>query len=311
MNKPQHSPAAFRRFVQMSKKTGFILVEGKDADPFFYSQLLRPVCEATGITCDILRADFVTGTGGKQALIELHRYLASTGSLIWQDGGTWKWCIFYLDKDVDDVMHNLVDSKHIVYTPFYCVENLLFVYGELVSAAAAASSLDPQDIRERIPNREEWLRQAAGNWKEFLVLSLLSHRLAVNCECHYGRSTSPINLPPDAPTSGARFDQIKAELRTRSGLNEKAFDTKVRAVTRYVECVYRKGLHDVLFNGKWYYELLRREINIAAGGKKYSNPPNAALTAALSLTINFEHPWSGHFREPIRELVKTVDSISN
>jgi hypothetical protein len=305
VNRPQHSLSGFRRYMQMSRHSLFVLVEGKEVDPFFYSGLLRPVCAALGSSCDIVRADFVTGTGGKQTLLQLHKYLESVGSLILQVGSVRKSCIFYLDKDIDDLLGKLVLSKHVVYTPFYCVENVLFVYGRIVRAAAAASSLDPENLERRIPDGNDWRRQSAENWKEFLVLSLLSQRLGVNCDCHYARTTSPLNVPPEAPTDLARASAIRTDLQVRSGLNRRSFDLRLGAIRRYVDCVYQQGRHDRLFNGKWYFELLRREINIAAGGRRYNSPPTTALTAALGLTLDFEGSWSEPFRQPLRDLIGT------
>jgi hypothetical protein len=287
----------------MSSNAVFVLVEGKGVDPFFYSRLLRPVAEAAALQCDILRADFVTGAGGKRTLLELHRYLESSNALTLQVENATKYCIFYLDKDVDDVTGNLIRSKHVVYTPFYCIENHLFVYGELVNAAAAASSLDPEDIRARIPDSNAWRREKAQNWKEFLILSLLSHRLGVNCDCHYGRPTSPLNVPSESPTNAARADQISGELSALSQLPQRLFDLKLRALRRYIECLFAKDLFDRVFNGKWYFELIRREINLAAGGKRHNNPPTLAIAAALSASIPFEGVWTEHFRRPLRELL--------
>lgn len=287
----------------MSTNVLFVLVEGKHTDPFFYSRLLRPVCDAAGIPCDIVLANILSGPGGKNTLIDLYKYLDANSSLTYQARNLRKWCIFYMDKDVDDVMRKLIKSQHVVYTPFYCVENGLFMHGNPVDAAAAASSLDPAKIKPRIPGCGDWRRQKAECWKEFLVLSLLSHKLRVNCDCHYGRMKSPLNAPAEASTNTQRAEAIGAELRSQSGLPVSRFDLKLRATKRYVECTYRRGLHDLLFNGKWYFEFLRREINLAAGGKRYNNPSTGALTAALNLTLDFDGEWTEHFRRPLRDLI--------
>lgn len=294
--------SAFRRYMQMSATELFAFVEGKDTDPFFYDRVVRPICEAAGIACDILRSDFITGTGGKATLLELHDYLRTADSLK-QVGATRKWCVFFLDKDVDGVIGRLISSPHIVYTPVYSVENILFIHGELVIAAAAASSLEMEKIRAKIPDANDWRRQKAEHWKEFLILSLLSHKLRINCDCHYGRNTSPLNAPAEAPTDRHRAVAITAELQERSGLPAAKFDLKLRSVRRYVACIYRKGLHDSLFNGRWYLEFLRREINSAAGGRRHNNPATATLTTALTLTLDFEAPWTQHFRNPLRQLI--------
>lgn len=290
----------------MSTNRLFVLVEGKNADPFFYGSLLRSTCRAAGVPCDFVRADFVSGSGGKKTLIEIYKYLHSAGSLVLNSGHGRKSCMLYLDKDLDDVTHKLIKSPHVVYTPFYCTENGLFMHGNIVIAAAAASSLDPEKLRARIPVPEIWRRQRIEHWKEFLILCLLSHKLALNCECHYGGMTSPLNVPADAPTDLTRVAAIKTDLQTRAGLSTTKFNLKFKSQVRYIDRVFRKGLYDSLFNGKWYLELLRREIVIAAAGTSYHNPSNNTLTTSLSLTLDFDGPWASHFKQPLSDLISTA-----
>jgi len=292
--------------MQMSANRLFVLVEGKETDPYFYSGIVRPICDAANIPCDIVRSDFVSGSGGKNNLIELYKYLHSVGTLTVVSGNAQKSCIFYLDKDIDDLMGKLISSPHLVYTPFYCAENGLFMYGDLALAAAAASSLDPEPLRTRIPDRDQWRRQKAEHWKRFLILCLLSHKLGLNCDCHYGGMASPLNAPADAPTNLTQAGAIESDLQSRSGLPAAKFKLKLRAITRYVERTYRRGLHDTLFNGKWYLEFLRREISIAAGTSRHHSPANRTLIASLSLTLNFSAQWTDHFRKPLSDLIKAA-----
>jgi hypothetical protein len=295
----RHSLAGLLRYIQISRNGLFVIVEGKKTDPFFYSRLIGPICAAAGISYDIVYGNSVEGLGGKSTLIGLYEGLESNKLLARRDGNLDKRCLFYLDKDVDDVMHKLIRSPHVVYTPFHCVENALFMYGKLVDAAAAASSLDPARLAARMANPLEWCRQKAAHWKDFLVLCLLSHKLGINCECHYKCMRSPINSPPDAPVDAQKAEAIRADLQARSGLSDSGFNLKFRASSRYVECAFKKGLHDLLFNGKWYFELLRREIKLAGGG----DASNDALIAALNLTVDFDGTWTEPFRRPLQELI--------
>lgn len=292
--------------MQMSTNRLFVLIEGKSVDPFFYGGLLRPTCQAVNIPCDFVRSDFVSGSGGKNTLVEIYRYLLSTGFLVFNTPHCRKSCVFYIDKDLDDITRKLVKSPHIVYTPSYCVENCLFMHGDLVMAAAAASSLDMDTLRLRIPDPTLWRRQKAEQWKEFLILCLLSYRLGLNCECHYGGMTSPLNSPAESPTDSARATAIKSDLQTRAGLPADRYNLKFQSLVRYVDRVFQQGLHDTLFNGKWYLELLRREIALAAAGTGYHNPSNNTLIASLSLTLNFNAPWANHFKQPLSNLISSL-----
>ena len=305
MKRPQHSLSGFRSYVRMSTHSVFVLVEGKNIDPFFYSSIVKQVCEGAGVTCEIIRSDFVTGTGGKKTLVDLYKYLESVGSLAHQVENGHKLCVFYLDKDVDDVFCKAIPSNHVVYTPYYCVENTLFMQGKLVLAAAAAASLDPADIEARIPDPVTWRQQMAELWKEFLVLSLLSLKLKVNSACHYACMASPLNIPAETPTNMPRAIEVKTELEASSGLSPQKFDFRLRALRRYVERHYRNGRHDILFNGKWYLELLRREIGLSRDAGAHHNPSNLALISALSTSLDFSAEWTEHFRQPLRNLLQT------
>lgn len=290
--------------MQLSSTRVFVLVEGRERDTFFYSELCRPICEAATLEYEIIRADWISGGGGKQTLIGLYDYLQSNGSLKGRPNGRGSFCIFYLDKDTDDILGNLIHSPHVVYTPFYTVENALFIYGELVRAAAAASSLDAATIRLRIPNSNIWRRDKAEQWKEFVTFCLFSQKHKVNCDCTYGRNTSPLNDPPDAPTNMQEVIARKVELQRLLAFPTKKFDRKFGAAVRLVGRIYRKGQHDVVFNGKWYRTLLIREIELAARGQHYNRLALAnGLTASLSATLDFDAPWADQFKVPLRNLI--------
>src|SRR5216684_3889626 len=104
--------------MQMSATRVFIFVEGRNTDVFFYGEISRPVCEALGLEHEIVRADRVSGSGGKQSLLALYTYLKTRDSLVDRSKATESWCLFYLDKDVDDILRQVLLSPHVVYTPF-------------------------------------------------------------------------------------------------------------------------------------------------------------------------------------------------
>ena len=311
MSRPHRSPEGFRRSMQMSATRVFVLVEGKRTDPFFYAELAGSVCEAAGLSYEIVRANLFGDGGGKQILSKLYEYLQANKSLSDRTKGAPSLCVFYLDKDVDDILRDLIRSPHVVYTPFYTVENTLFVHGELVKAAAAAASLEVAAIRARIPDNGAWLREKAEQWKDFVVLCLLSRKNSLNCDCNYGCNTSPLNYPPEAPTDKVAVLARKAELQVRLGLPAERFERKFRAAARLIDRIYRSGQHGVVFNGKWYRGLLVREIELAAGGQEYDKSSLAnSLISALRASLDFNAGWADHFKDPLRELIKVEMSAA-
>lgn len=291
--------------MQMSATRVFILVEGRQIDTYFYSEIGRRVCASAGLSYEIVRADRVGESGGKGTLMELHEFLYLGGSLIDRSKGSETWCFFYLDKDVDDILCKQIESKHVVYTPFYSVENVLFIYGDLVRGAAAAASLDAARVGLRIPNSEAWRREKAELWKDFVTLCLFSQKYRINCDCHYGRNTSPLNNPADTEADAEEVAARMTALEGLSGLPGVDFDRKFRASARLVRRVYGRGEHDILFNGKWYRELLMREIEIVAQGEQYNRHALAnGITASLAATLDFDSPWAEYFGGPLRKLVE-------
>jgi hypothetical protein len=288
--------------MQMSASRAFILVEGRDTDVFFYDEICRPVCEAASVPYDVVRADRVSTGGGKSALLDLYSFLKAKHSLINCWKGVPKVCIFYLDKDVDDVLKSTLHSLHIVYTPSYNVENLLFALADLVRAAAA-SSLAASHLQPRIVDSAAWTRRVADLWKDFVTLCLFSLKHRANCDCTYACSTSPLNLPPDAPAIPAEIDARKAQVRQLLGLSEPQFERLYGAASRLVERIYRAGRHDVIFNGKWYRAAMIREIQLAAGSAYKPHALSNSIMAALRATLDFSGTWADHFRRPLQELL--------
>jgi len=287
----------------MSAARVFIFVEGRNTDVFFYGEVSRPVCEAVGLECEIVRADRVSSTGGKQGLLALYRHFEATDSLTERSKGTESWCLFYLDKDVDDILGELVLSPHIIYSPCYTVENALFMFGDLIRAMAAASSLDTARLARRIPDKTAWARGKATAWREFVALCLFSEKQGIHTDCTYNCNSSPLHEGGQG-TVADRLQARKIELEQRSGLTAEQIDRKFRASLRLIDRIYRKNQHDSVFNGKWYIPLLMREIEAVADGEQYNaHALSNGLTAALRATLDFNGIWTEHFRVPLRELI--------
>ena len=291
-------------YMRMSSSRVFVLVEGRDTDPFFYGELCRPVCNAQALAYEIVRADRVSAGGGKNNLVNLYEYLLSAESLVMQVRGSTSWCIFFFDKDIDDILRDLINSAHIVYTPYYCVENALFLHGDVVRAAASSSALDAARIQARLQESGAWRRDTAERWKEFVALCIISQKYKAPSSCHYGRDMSPLNVPPESATNAAELTASKALLQHRLAMTAEQFDRKFRAAIRLVERIYRINAHDLVFSGKWYYEILMRQIHLAADGQGYNRHAlKNGLAASLCATMDFNAEWTEHFRAPLRNLI--------
>lgn len=308
MTKPRHSFEGFRRYIQMRSVRVFILVEGKRVDSYFYGHICKPVCDDANLPYEVVRGDRLGQSGGKETLLGLYSHLHSVGSLTDNSNGLTKWCVFFLDKDVDDILRKQIPSPHIVYTPVYGVENVVFAEGELITALSAASSLDPGLIQQRIGDSQVWRRQRADEWNAFLVLCLFSRRYDVNGPCRFGRNTLPLNDGLHGPGNAVQIAARKAELEQQSGFPAAKFARKYRACERLVERIFAAGLQDVIFNGKWYLGLSMWEVEQAAPEQYNAHALSNGISAALLATLNFDEAWAEYYRGALRNLIEPNDA---
>jgi hypothetical protein len=297
------SRTGYKRRMQMAGKvTVFVFVEGHNVDPYFYGEICEPLLATAGY--EIVRAWTFADSGGKDPLLGFYDYLAATNSLLATFQGKRLAAIFFLDKDLDDILHARRYSDHIIYTQHYAIENYLFVEGDLVRAAASASSLERRELAEAIGDQRLWRLRKAEAWREWVTLCIFAQKYSIGGPYNYRRAFSTINNPLDSPPDAATVQRHRAILREQSGMTGDAFERALRAVVRLVEGYYRRGIHDRLFRGKWYVSLLEEQIERVAAGRPYnSHALSNQVLAALGSTLDFSAGWVEHFRAPLRALV--------
>lgn len=296
-----HSFAGMRRYLQISKDRIFMFVEGRDLDPYIYGRICSPVCRAAGKAYEIVVADRLTrgAGGGKDVLTGFFEYLRDNGSLLDVSQPLAKLSMFFLDKDVDDVFRALRPSAHVVYTYYYNIENHLFSEGKLVSSIANAGSVDTNLIEPRIGDPEAWRKDAATLWRDWVVLCLLARKLSLGVPVGYGMK-STINDPVDAPVDAVGLSTLIGSMESKSGLGTLVFRRKLAATYRFVDAVYARSGHDLLFKGKWYSAFALRDLEVAA---PLHNKNGAAdrLFGALVASIDYDGGWVERFRQPLRD----------
>jgi hypothetical protein len=210
--------------------------------------------------------------------------------------------LFFLDKDIDDLLHTKVISSHIVYTEYYSVENYLFIHGNIARAAAAASSLEERELATAVGDPETWRRSRAEFWKEWVVFCALAQKYGISHQCTYRLGASIINNPLDDPPDAALVASLRGELQTRSGMAPKAFQKAYAAVSRLINSIYDRGQYDRVFKGNWYFRLLERTVERTAAGRSYSSHGiSNRLQGAIASTVDFADNWGEYFRIPMRD----------
>jgi hypothetical protein len=297
-----HSVKAMRRLIQMSGNRVFIFVEGRELDPDFYSRLCRTICVERGLAYQIIVADRIMGAGGgKPILLRLFEHLRRKRALIDRSGPNSKLVMFYLDKDTDDIFRKMRRSEHVVYTRYYCVENHLFCEGELLAGIATAGSVDLELVHRRIPNPILWRRNAAVQWRNWLVLCLVAQRLGLGGRASYSVNHDTVN----EKVNSANLRICEADLQARSGLSAHQFNLMITWAQSRVDRSISAGEHERIFKGKWYvvfalYEL--KQIGLTDGPINERGAKDR-LVGNLIATLRFDGPWAEHYKEPLRRTI--------
>lgn len=296
---------SYHRSMQISANSVFVFVEGKKVDPFFYGAISHSVCKDKRIPYVLCKASELSGSGGgKQVLLSYFQYLRRKSFLKDDFKGKKMTTIFYLDKDVDDILRTLRHSPHLVYTAYYDVCNHLFIEGNLSKALAVAASLDPGIVKSRITSNPALRLQLAQRWKDWVKLCLFTTKKKINCQANYGL-TSRVNNSPGGLFNQTAYNQLINEMKFKLGLTDQQFSRAFNRVSRFVDQIYANGLQDRVFKGKWYgylcVEYVRR-INTTAHCQGLPD----RLPGCISASIDFNAPWADYFKQPLKKLIDNM-----
>lgn len=306
MNRPRHSDAGQLRLMQMSESELFVFVEGTQTDPYFYAELCASIPELEGRyeICPALQLP--GGTGGKSALLSFFSFLRRKKALISGSDGDRTTCIFFLDKDVDDLMRTMKRSQHVIYTEHYDVQNYVFMHGNLLIGAASAASVDRAKLRAELNDAPRWCRHIVEQWREWITLCLCVLENQIRYEANYG-DASPVQTRPCGQTDPTRYAALIQNLARRCELTVAGFKKQLAATTRKVDKYFAAGQHHRIFKGKWFATILADDIDRVMGARPYhSNGLVSRLGSAVSATLDFTEPWTDHFKDPIRNVTAVL-----
>lgn len=306
MNRPRHSYAGHLRLMQLSSSDLFIFVEGKRTDPYFYAGICASIPDLH-VRYEICTAVQLPGaTGGKQALLSFFFFLRQRKALVSSWAGQKTTCIFFLDKDVDDLQRTKKRSVHVVYTEYYDVQNYIFMHGNLLNGAASAASVDPVRLRVELSDAPRWCLRIAGLWREWISLCLGVLEERISCEANY-RVVSRVQTRPCGPTDAGRYAAVIRNVARRCGLPVAVFRRRLAAKTRKVDRYFASGQHHEIFKGKWFATVLADDIDRIMAGRAYDiKGLSSRLTSSVAATLDFAEPWADHFRNPIHNVTSML-----
>ena len=303
MSRLRHSYAGYLRYMQLSSTDLFVFVEGKQSDPYFYASILKSIPD---INCryEICIANQLPGgAGGKQELLVFFSFLRKRKSLVSLLVGKKTTCIFFLDKDLDDLQHKKRRSQHVVYTEHYDVQNYIFLHGNLLTGAASAASVDPARLQAELSDAPNWCLRVAKFWREWICLCLCVLENNIACEANY-RVTSRVQTTLCGPIDNELHANLINNVANRCGLPVVAFRQMLASTTRKVDRYFAKGQHHRVFKGKWFAAILANDIDRIMAGQPYDSADLAnRLTSSVATTLDFSEPWADYFGNSIRDVI--------
>lgn len=305
MNRLGRSFKAFLRKAQMSRYDIFVFVEGDKVDPYFYDEITKSVCSSTNTTYQICRSyEFDGERGGKDILISYYRYLRSKSALIDSFKGKKTLSVFYLDKDIDDLLRKKALSPHVVYTKNYDAESHVFVNGDLTRAVATATSITIDEATNLIGNQQHWHSTVTNLWKEWIKICIFVAKKNIGNIANY-RVPSRINQPVFNPTNQALYLAQLASVKNDSNLTNVQFSRAYRRVSNFVDQVFDRGEQDTIFKGKWFVNLLEATIRSNIRHRNL-NGVGERVASTVLLTLDFDAPWADHFKDPLITLIRSL-----
>lgn len=301
MSRLVRDPAGYFRSLQMSAKSIWIFAEGT-LDRAVYGSICAKCKWMDGHGYEIATSKEVQhGPGeGKTHLVSFFQYLSANGRLEDHSFGKSTICIFFLDKDVDDICDRKLSSSHVCYSEWYSVENYLFTEGDIVSAVCCAAHIDHQSVVRHIdvPSKT-WASRAALAWREWVLLCMFSQKYSIRC-ANYSVGHSPFNYPPYSLPNSDSVSQHWNDVYMRSGMSPAAFDQARNHVELLLDNAHSTSRLDIFFNGKWYKHFLADDANQIAGGRPYNSTRLAErLIDVLLGSIRYDDAWAARYHEAI------------
>jgi len=285
--------------MQISHSKIFCFVEGF-SDRYIYSRITDAACNPKSIKYEIITAEELPEeAGGKASVLAFYDYAKRSDLLDNDFQGKRTVSLFFLDKDVDDVLRRKRRSRHVIYTESYDIEGSLFENSDLSQAAANAACLDIKTCQS-LGSNVQWCRKAAQAWLEWVKICLTACYYSPAAGPYYSRPISQINTTPFAEVNVTDVAKHKLRLKLSSELSSAEFSKASQKIEQLVSKLYNKGEFGKVFRGKWYPVLLLADIEKAAAGRRY-NSSNFAdrIICCLAERADYEGRWTLRYRETI------------
>jgi hypothetical protein len=307
MSRLRHSKNGFIRSLQISRYNLFAFVEGKVCDPYFYGKLCDITCSSSNYQYEVrIAKELPNNSGGKQALVNFYKYVRTKKKLLSDFHGKKTALVFFMDKDIDDILRTKCRSPHVIYTQYYDLQNQIFKHSNFVEGVAAALSIDPNLLKSKSLFINDWCKVVAFRWREWIALCILAQKYKVRNSANY-RLTSQVNHSLNGSLDTLKYNQKLEEIRLSLSWNHTKIAKEIGKLLKYVDKCFLNENHDRIFKGKWYNTLIEIDLKDTFRGHPLNFQGVAKrVSPTLVTTLDFSKPWSEHFTIPLKTIVNML-----
>jgi hypothetical protein len=304
---PSYTLSGFSARVKMSKDFHlFIVVEGPETDPRFYSEIARSSRVGAVRAAKVFPVELITrkrgappgtsGSTGKRAVIDAFRELSSKGKLRQENLTGVRSVVFCVDRDLDTLHSANEGQPHFIVTKQRDAEAEIVRNANDVIAFGQLLSLDHSDALS--------LSRALGGWREDLA-RIWKYWIEFNAV-----AVSLPSAPPGIPWAGpslinagtyglvdiAKRSSFEAKLLAHS--NSKSQFVATRTASRaHIRTLKKLHGPTAVLKGKWYphylHHLLSAQKTIRA--VKTASVRTGSLLA-FDGALDYSEPWADSYR---------------
>lgn len=311
MTRLQRSVEGFIRRVEMSRRSVFLVVEGRHVDANYYGSILEAMPELAAGDYEICVIDQISGLrcrAGKSAVLELHDRFRRRGALRQENRAGARSTLFCVDRDLDHATGRLRRSSHIIYTCHYNVEAEVFFHGRHEVACARALSLSPAEGSLFAARIGDWPRRLADLWREWLELCVLEAGLHTSTGASPARK-SAVNHNEYGPLAPSQFSAARARIHAASNGQDTSQRGR-RLLARFRNIAASEGPESFL-NGK-HLPVFFEFITASEAGTQpvAANGSSRHVLHCYLGSVDFTAPWADHFKHRVREHIRPVAMTS-
>ena len=302
----RRKPDSQEKALKISERKVFGICEGRSFDPYVYSELIKRAFPTSKRFYQINRVEEIEGLSGKNGILKLLKELKSRKVLAAEFKGKDFCCVFFMDKDIDDILKMRFRSSAVFYTDAYDLEGQLYRDSNLLHAVAvglqAELDLVPSDYR----SAAKWISDRAVAWHEWLILCIFSEMHQVHVGCSFGR-ISPINPFLIGQTNHDQYLAFKSSLKSMSGFSATKFDKEFKDIESLCEGLLRRGVLWTVFKGKWLEAILEAELKSKLQGKLVNfNGVGARVSTSVLGHFDAQSSWA---KKVIIKLNKVITKV--